>query len=196
MNPRESQSTGVPGKGVPGRRPRRRRRPVLRFVVVLVGLMLAFNALFYAWFSKTEAFDSYLALNAKVSASVLCLFGEEATASGMALTSPLFSLSIKRGCDAIQASVFLALLIAASPLAVPPARRLGWMIGGTALLLLINLVRIVSLYYCGVWFSPKVFEVMHVEVWQMAFILMPILLWLFWIRRVSRTQVTQSDATA
>ena len=63
-------------------------------------------------------------------------------------------------------------------------------------LLLINLIRIVSLYYFGVWFSPKVFEVMHLEVWQMAFILMPILLWLFWVRRVSKAQVTQSDATA
>ncbi len=196
MSQEGSQPTDVPGKGVPHRRPQRRRRPVLRFVVVLVGLMLAFNALFYAWFSKTEAFDSYLALNARVSASVLCLFGEEATATGMSLTSPLFSLSIKRGCDAIQASVFFALLVAASPLVVPLARRLVWMVAGTALLLLVNLVRIVSLYYTGVWFSPKTFEVMHIEVWQVAFIIMPILLWLSWIRWISKTEVTQPDATA
>jgi len=169
---------------------------VLRFVVVLVLLMVVFNVLFYAWLSKTKAFDSYLALNAKVSASVLWLFGEQASARGVAVTSPRFALSIKRGCDAIQASVFFALLVAASPLAVGVTRRAVWMIGGTALLLLINLVRIVSLYYAGIFFSPTMFEVMHVEVWQVAFILMPILLWLFWIRRVSRPQieVTQPDA--
>jgi len=158
--------------------------------------MIAFNALFYGWFSKTKVFDSYLALNAKVSASVLWLFGEQASANGVAVTSPRFALSIKRGCDAIQASVFFALLVAASPLAVRLSRRVAWMIGGTVLLLLINLVRIVSLYYTGVWFSPKAFEVMHVEVWQVVFIVMPILLWLFWIRRVSKPQVTQPDATA
>ncbi len=169
---------------------------MLWFVVVLVVLMVVFNALFIGWFSKTEAFDSYLALNAKVSAFVLSLFGEEASATGLAVTSPRFALTIKRGCDAIQASVFFALLVAASPLAVPLSRRLVWMIGGTALLLLINLIRIVSLYYTGVWFSPKVFEVMHVEVWQVAFIMLPILLWLFWIRRISKPQGTQPDATA
>ena len=115
------------------------------------------------------------------------------------LAKPLwlaYSMSIKRGCDAIQASVFFALLVAASPLVVPFGRRLVWMVGGTALLLLINLVRIVSLYYAGVWFSPQTFEVMHVEVWQVAFIFLPILLWLVWIRWVGKPARAQSDAAA
>jgi len=175
---------------------RGRRRPVLWFVVVLVSTMIIFNALFYAWFSKTKVFDSYLALNADVSAFVLRIFGEQAKATGVSVTSPRFALSIKRGCDAIQASVFFALLVAASPITVGRLRRLGWAVCGTLLLLVVNLLRIISLYYAGVWFSPELFEMMHVEVWQVAFILLPILLWLFWIRHVSKPQVPRPDVAA
>ncbi len=175
---------------------KRRRRPVLRFVVVLVVLMVGFNALFYAWFSKTTYFESYLEVNARASAVVLDLLGEKATSHGVAVTSPRFALSIKRGCDAIQASVFFALLVAASPLAVPLLRRCAWMIGGTLVLLIINLVRIISLYYTGVWCSPETFEMMHVEVWQVAFIFLPIVLWLIWIRSLRLHQATNTHASA
>jgi len=197
-----TMSEGTSPENAPGadrelRRPRRRRRrnPVFRFVVVLVLLMVGFNALFYCWLSYTKAFESYLALNASVSAKVLCFLGEHARSSGEHLTSPRFSLTIKRGCDALQASFFFALLVIASPLTVPIRNRIVWMVGGTMLLLFINLVRIISLYYTGVWY-PSMFEVMHVEVWQVAYIVMPILLWLYWIRRVSKRPVGRTDASA
>jgi exosortase/archaeosortase family protein len=166
---------------------------VRRFVILLIVLVVVFNALFYGWLSKTSGFDAYLALNASVSADVLRLFGEEATSSGMVLSSPRYQLTIKRGCDAIQASGFFALLVAASPLSVGMGRRALWMIGGTLFLLLVNLLRIISLYYTGIWY-PQLFEVMHVEVWQVAFIVLPILLWLYWIRRVGRPAAVQRDA--
>jgi len=40
----------------------------------------------------------------------------------------------------------------------------------------------VSLWYTGIWY-PSIFEIMHVEVWQMLFIALPIVFWLIWLRR-------------
>jgi len=190
-SPKPRGSDAAPSK----RRRRRHAHPVRRFVIVLVVLLVVFNALFYGWLSHTEAFDAYLALNARVSAAVLHLFGEEASATGKMISSPRYSLTIKRGCDALQASFFFTLLVIASPLTVGRRNRLAWMVGGTLLLLVVNLVRIISLYYTGVWY-PSLFEVMHVEVWQVAYIVLPILLWLYWIRRVGRLSAVRSDATS
>ncbi len=46
-------------------------------------------------------------------------------------------------------------------------------------LLLLNLVRIVSLFYIQIHF-PRAFEVMHIEVWQVLFIFLAIALWALW----------------
>lgn len=45
----------------------------------------------------------------------------------------------------------------------------------------LNVGRIVSLFLTGIYF-PKAFNVMHVEVWQVLFIIFAIGLWIFWIK--------------
>jgi exosortase/archaeosortase family protein len=172
---------------------KRRPRPVLQFVVVLLFLMGAFTLAFYGWFSHSPYFTTYLEANAALSASVLSILGEEASSSGVSVNSPRFNLTIKRGCDAIQPSVFFALLVAASPVTVSLLRRCVWMIVGTLVLLGINLFRIISLYYTGVW-SPEYFDLMHVEVWQVAFVVLPILLWLIWVRAMNPGRSTTTHA--
>ena len=46
-------------------------------------------------------------------------------------------------------------------------------------LMLLNLARIVSLFYIQIHF-PRAFEVMHIEVWQALFIFLAIALWAWW----------------
>ncbi len=175
------------GKGADSRRESwlAAKRPVLRFVLVFVVLIGGFNVYFYVWFSKSEAFESYLHFNAEVSGAILRVFGESARVAETSITSPRFALNIKRGCDAIQASVFFVFLVLASPLRSPLLRRLPAIIVGMALLLLINLVRIISLYYIGVY-VPSAFKTMHVEIWQALFIFLPLFLWVLWVRRAMR----------
>jgi exosortase/archaeosortase family protein len=56
---------------------------------------------------------------------------------------------------------------------------------GTAFLAVVNLIRIASLFLIGIHF-PKTFELMHGEVWQIAFILLAILFWALWIGWATR----------
>ena len=94
-------------------------------------------------------------------------------------------MSIEAGCDAVQASAFFVFAVMASPLPVSYRARIPWLLGGTSLLLVINLVRIVSLFYTGVYF-PKAFDLMHIDVWQAGFIFLPLCFWVLWARRVLR----------
>ena len=109
----------------------------------------------------------------------LNLFGMGTTASGGMISSPRFSVNIARGCDAIEAMALFAIALLTFP-----ARwiyKLTGLLTGIALLFSLNILRIVSLFLTGIWF-PSAFEMMHVEVWQVVFIVFAIALWIFWIR--------------
>jgi exosortase/archaeosortase family protein len=65
-----------------------------------------------------------------------------------------------------------------------PAKLKNKFIGllyGIVFLLLINLVRIISLFLTGLYF-PKAFPLMHEDIWQGLFIFCVIGLMIFWIR--------------
>jgi exosortase/archaeosortase family protein len=165
--------------------------------VLVFGLLLGgFNLVFYLWFSKGEAFEAYLRLNARCSAAILSLFGDPATTNGTAIIASRYSLDIRRGCDALQASAFFVLGVLSSPSRVPLIARLPVVLLGTVFLLVTNLVRIVSLYYTGVYCSPRVFEVMHVDVWQAMFIFLPLFLWVAWARWAERGETATADVSA
>lgn len=167
------------------------KRPVLRFVVVVVTLMVLFNLSFYYWISKGRFFEGYLALNTDICASILNAFGENARAMGTNLSSSRFALEIRRGCEGLQASVFFAIAVLASPCGVAMLARLPVIFLGTSFLLLFNLVRIVSLYYTGIYF-PSLFEMIHADVWQAVYIFLPLFLWAMWARRVERSSTLRS----
>jgi len=145
--------------------------------------MIVFNAFFRMWLCDTAIFVSYLEINARVCATILGWLGESAGVTGVTVSSPTYSLEIRHGCDAIQPIAFYIFLMLVSPVACPMWRRIAPIIVVTTGLLVLNLVRIISLYYIGV-FVPSAFDVMHMEVWQAAFIILPVAAWVSWVRRV------------
>lgn len=154
-------------------------RPILRAVLVFGICMVAFYIFEATALFQDTVFPAYLRFNAHVSAAIVNVFGENASVQGTSIASPAFAVDIRRGCDAVEPS---ALCIAAV-LALPVAfwRRLVGIAVGTLLLMVVNQIRIVSLYYVGArW--PAAFEVMHLDVWQAAFILLVIVYWAVWAR--------------
>ena len=195
-NPRPRRSTkesGAPSaptsslKGTAGarKRPRRPRRlrsrlrhPIFRFVVVLLILLGLFEIILATSFMKEKLIPPYLEFYARLSGSVMELLGEKVTVDGATVSSVRYSVNIKRGCDAMQPSI----LFIAAVLAAPVIRwlKVPGLIFGLLFLMVMNLVRVVSLYYIGVHFSPSVFNVMHHDVWQAGFIFLAILIWTLW----------------
>ncbi|MFQ5422935.1 MAG: exosortase H [Phycisphaerae bacterium] len=168
------------------------RRPVLRFMTLFVVFVGAFYAVNLTPVFEDHVWPWYLRVNARMSGDLLRGLGEPVTVAGRRISSVRGGLSIERGCDALQPS---ALFIAAV-LAFPASmwKRIPGLLVGTLVLMVINLVRIVSLYYVQV-FWPGAFEIMHVEVWQALFIFLALLFWVFWARWATRRPAVTADAT-
>ncbi|UCE60088.1 MAG: archaeosortase/exosortase family protein [Phycisphaerales bacterium] len=168
------------------------QRPILRFVIILLVLLGAFNYLYYVAFVKEGHLQPYLAAVAEATGAVLRLFGTEARVHGTSVSSSRFALGVDNGCDALQAVAFFVFAVIASPLRASLLMRIGSIVLGSVLLLVINVIRIVSLYYVGAYW-PSALDTMHIDVWQTIFIFLPILLWLFWVWWVLRLTKKTGD---
>ncbi len=60
-------------------------------------------------------------------------------------------------------------------------KKFTGLIVGLLVIFFLNIVRIVALFLTGIY-MPSLFEAMHVEVWQVIFILVAIALWFIWLR--------------
>ena len=156
---------------------------MLRFITLFAAYMIPFTVFFYAVLTKTDIFQSYLNLNASASAAILRVLGEEASSEGPALRSPRSSLQIRHGCDAILPTA----LFMSAVLAFPIFLRLKWtaLLLGSGALLLINLIRIITLYYARIY-KPDWFHALHVDVWQPAFIFLALFFWIVWALRATK----------
>lgn len=163
------------------------RRPdsPLRFLLGFAGLLTLFQLFFVIVLAPSEFFAAYMRFNAYVSSVILGWLGNDVQAVGDMLVAGSSSLGIKRGCDAIQPCGIFAGAVLAFP--GPLRSKLLAIAVACPLLLLVNLLRIISLYYAYTRL-PNAFELLHEAVWPAAFIALAFLLWFVWIQRLNRYQ--------
>jgi exosortase H (IPTLxxWG-CTERM-specific) len=153
--------------------------PVLFFVFGFAVLMILFYAFWLSDYCQNNIQPSIVSVNARVSSFLLNLFGMGTTAINENISSNAFAVNIARGCDAMEAMALFGSALLSFPA--------GWkhkLIGffaGIAILFTLNIGRIISLFLTGIYY-PRAFELMHVEVWQVLFIIFAIGLWIFWIK--------------
>ncbi len=154
-------------------------------------------ALFYsvalAPFFDGMLFPAYLRANALLSDVILNGMGQGCQVTGTTIRAARFAMTICRGCDALEPCWLFAAAVISFP-APFPRKFLGILIGG-ALLLALNLVRIVSLFFMGVHW-PRLFATVHLEIWPVVFVLAAILMWVAWIRWARRQDRKGEDAVA
>lgn len=130
-------------------------------------------------------YTTFVAHEARV---VLNLLGENASVHGQLLTSARFSVAIYNGCNGLEA----ILIFTAGVLAFPAKwrRKLVGVLLGLLAIQLINIVRIVSLFYIGV-FAPSAFSASHIYIWQSLIIVFAVVLWVLWVRRYAIVPVSR-----
>jgi exosortase H (IPTLxxWG-CTERM-specific) len=160
-------------------------RPEARFLI----LFLAILGLSFFLVALQPVNDSvilpYTGLVARMSGLVLGLLGEDITIQGCVLSSPRFSVTILNGCNGLITSLIFISGVLAFP-ARWQAKLLG-ALGGLVAIQLINLVRIVSLFYTGIFF-PSLFGDAHIFIWQSIVILAGVSLWVVWAHRYGQAQ--------
>ena len=156
------------------------QKPEARFLI----LFLAILGVSFTTIALRQVNDAlvtpYTAVIARVSGGVLRVFGEEAAVSGCVVSSPRFAVTIYNGCNGLITSLIFISGVLAFPAKIS-AKLIG-VIGGLLTIQLINLVRIVSLFYIGV-FLPQHFSDAHIFIWQSLVILAGISLWILWAHK-------------
>lgn len=162
------------------------QRPVLKFLFIF-GILLALFYVFIAFspFYSKRFVPSHHHWIAKVSSGLLIVLGQDTTVTGASISSPRFSVNIIRGCDAVEPIALYVCAVLAFPL--PFLKRLPGIIVGALILLILNFIRIVSLFLIGVY-SPRIFSLTHLDVWQALFIFFAVLLWILWLLWATRSQ--------
>lgn len=173
-----------------------RNRRDIRFLVIFSTCMGLYYLATLSALVRDQFFPAYLQLNASLSGSILGAMGQEVSVAGNTISTSragIGAIKIERGCDAIEPSALFLAAVLASPVAFRAKLLAG--LWGVSALLLVNLVRIVSLFLIKVYY-PSLFQTMHLDVWQVVFILAAILLWGLWASRMSRRlSATQNVST-
>jgi exosortase/archaeosortase family protein len=179
----------VAGEGRPSK-----RYSVLKFLLIF-GVLLGAFYIFIAFspLYKKRFVPWHLHLIAKVCGHLLSLLGQDIAVTGSSIYSPRLTATIIRGCDAVEAIALYVCAVLAFPL--PFLKKLLGIIVGTLLLLILNLIRIVSLFLIGAY-SAKIFHLMHIDVWQALFIFFAILLWILWLLWATRSQLAMRHVSS
>ncbi|MEK6677388.1 MAG: archaeosortase/exosortase family protein [Planctomycetota bacterium] len=155
----------------------RNKHPVFRFVALLAVLLVAWELLFWIPFVNEHIFKPHLRFYAWLTGMALRLLGKDATVHGEVVSTSETNISIVEGCDAIQPVGLFIAAVLASP--VLTRRKYPGLIAGTLFLMMMNLFRIVFLYFVIVHY-PKYYDVMHRDVSQTFFILLVVVTWVTW----------------
>ena len=156
-----------------------RREPWLRFALIFGVLAVASEAFYYAVTLDSEGFQVYLGVLAKISGAFLSLFNGDVMVDETRISNGAFAVEVAQGCDAIQVCSLLAAAVLAFPVGL--WRKLRGLVLGILWLQLLNLLRIITLFWIGAYFS-RVFRTAHEVVWPGILITITIATWILWVR--------------
>jgi len=118
---------------------------------------------------------------AQLSSNIVQLFDSQTIAQGVVLRdiNSGFAVSIQPGCNGIEAIIVLIAAMIAYP--APLEAKIKGMIIGFIAIQLLNVIRIISLFYLGQW-NQTAFEWAHKYVWQALIMLDVLIVFILWIR--------------
>jgi exosortase/archaeosortase family protein len=172
------------------------KRLALRYVARFVGIAGVLLATYYFPYDPrglaSALLRAYLASYAHLAGAVLALLDPSVHVHGADIVGR-YSLTFAMNCDAMDVYILFASALLAFP-AGARARALG-LAAGLAALVALNVVRIVSLYFVGVYF-PRAFEFCHMDAWPMVIVLATCAGFLLWTRWNRAVFVGAADAGA
>ena len=137
-----------------------------------------------------QPFTTFLAW---IAASVILPFDDTVISSGRVLRDSVsgFAVSIEAGCNGVEASIVLIAGVLAFP--ATWGQRLAAITLGFTAIQVLNVLRIVSLFYLGQW-NLEIFELTHLYFWPVLIMLDVLLVFAFYLRWLSRSEPSPQNA--
>ena len=152
-----------------------------RFLTIFVLLLaLAFGLELTPW-AQTFVVMPWTDAVARVSGTLMRTFDASITTSGNVIGSTVtpFAVAIEAGCNGVEATLVLVAAMLAFP--APWRHRLAGIAIGVATVQVLNVIRVVTLFYLGQW-NERVFEWAHLYVWQALIMLDVLIVCVIWVK--------------
>jgi exosortase H (IPTLxxWG-CTERM-specific) len=166
----------------------------LRFALVFAAVAAVLLSIYAFPYSErgavTRAFDAYLSGYAHMAGALLSLFDRHVSVTGTMINGR-YALRIVKTCDAMEVNLLFVAAIVAFP--APWKRKLIALASGIGILAAVNLTRICSLYFVGLY-APSAFEAIHLEVWPLILVAVAVTMFVGWARWTSTPPATQPAA--
>ena len=164
----------------------KRNRQVLYFLGGFCLLMMLFYGVWLSDFFIMKINPFIETSYAWLASVVLNLFGQQTYTRHEMLYSSKFSIIVSRGCDAVEAMAIFSAALLSFP--IPWRNKIKGTIIGLLVLYGLNVFRIISLFLTGIY-SPRIFDLMHIEVWEALFIFFALTLWIFFVQKSKNKKV-------
>jgi len=154
---------------------------MLRFFIIFLVLLIGLFTLELFQSAEKYIILPFTSMVADISVWLVQSFDDNVIATGNVIRDKAsgFGVRIERGCNGLEAVIILFSAIFAFP--APFKHKLIGFVAGFFAIQLLNLVRIISLFYLGQW-NYTAFEWFHLYLWQALIILDALVVWLIWLR--------------
>lgn len=160
---------------------------MLRFFIIFSVLLIGLFTLEILQPAEKYVIIPFTSMIADISVWIVQVFDDNVVATGNVIRDKVsgFGVRIERGCNGLEAVIILFAAIFAFP--APFKNKLIGFVAGFFAIQLLNLVRIISLYYLGQW-NYTAFEWFHLYLWQALIILDALVVWLIWLRTLPNSR--------
>ena len=162
------------------------KKPVIKSLIRLYlsfgGMIILFVIAFHIQAVHNNVVVPFTSFVASCCGLLMNIFGAGSDVSGNNLFTVNFRINVVDGCNGIYATAILLSGIIAYPSKIK--HKLYGIVLGVLAIFILNLIRVISLFYLGQYF-PDIFQEVHVYVWQPIIILWAIFIWDFWSRKIA-----------
>ena len=166
-----------------------------KFFSYFIGIQLALFSIEQSNNVHTNIIIPFTEMIAHISVWIVKFFDDNVISQGVILQQAEtgFSVSIQSGCNGVEAVLVLIAAMLAFP--APWKFKLWGIISGFFAVELLNIVRIISLFYLGQW-NQDIFEWAHLYIWQALIMLDVLIIFLLWLRLLPARQEVDADVLA
>jgi len=165
---------------------------MLRFFIIFSVLLIGLFTLELLQPAEKYIILPFTSMVADISVWIVKAFDDNVIANGNVIRDSVsgFGVRIERGCNGLEAVIILFAAIFAFP--APFKNKLIGFAAGFFAIQLLNLVRIISLFYLGQW-NYTAFEWFHLYLWQALIILDAMVVWLIWLRTLPASRRRRNE---
>ncbi len=159
---------------------------MVRFFLKFIVIQFTLFFLYVTDVVQHYAVVPFTAKIASLSAWLIMFFDKDVISEGVVIRDlgDGFAVAIHAGCNGVEPIIVLVAALIAFP--SPWKVKLGGMLIGSLAVQLLNLIRVISLFYLGQW-NIKVFEWAHLYLWQALIMLDVLIIFLIWLRWLPTT---------